>query len=1486
MTKKRTNIALYILTAIIVVITVHYAFNRINSFNAARQAEPRHQLVIVTNDVYYVATELVATVQISDMEGQPVKADLNVQMPAFVTYDSPLSFSTDYYGRGTIAFAFSSFPYQSEEIGRAHMILTVESELGLETFFHTVNIAQSEDKNLIVHFDKGLYRPGDDVLFRILAINSDTARPLALRTFGIAIFDGNDNRVYYETVQTSDFGIISGRFSLADEVNSGFYRLVVTYDGVIQTETYFEVSPFVLPQFEINLLTDKNEYHVGETIYLTGSVRYFFDEPVNQGNVTVYINNELVLASVPLDENGEFTLSHPAYASGLYNIWVEVIDNSNYRVETTLTVRAIEGPFEIDMMPEHGYLVQGMPNTIYIFTNSANGAPVRTHMQISGRGFSRQVATNEDGIGMFVLEDVELTNYIFVRAVDMYGNDAEKDFTFEGIRRNVTLSTNRPRYAMGETIYLSLNSRERGGTFIIYAYRNDRLLQIISTEHDRAELKLGDIYGLIDIYAVWTHPESDIRHYYEYLPYARRTVFIDPGSFMQLNLQSDRPEYMPGEFVNLSIGVSTDRGQPLEAALLVSIVDEAMLSLAANDLSIDNIRLALDGIRFSEGLDAATLYASLIAGASEQAITRILLRQGSTSPFIRTEMLVNEPPISETSGRQTAFNVLRIYVLLLASVFFFAIRRSQKRALAAQTDINYELSDSQSGGKAVFWTVIMSLIVFLFALFFLASCGTGDNAAHSEAPAPAAPSFDAVEEAEAPALSMAPAAPRAQAAAEPAPAEDFDMDFAEDFAPEAALSEPAGEIETQTARVRRLFLETMLFIPELIARDGHAYLDFMLADNITTWNIQVVGNTQDGLVGHTQGSIRAFQPFFVNFELPRNSIRYDQVSIPVTVFNYTEQEQTVILTIAEMDWFTLHTDPVQTLVVPSNRSQMVYIPITIVQFGDFVFRAYADTHDFADAAERAIRVNPEGFRMNRVVSSGSIEGSTWQHLLFMDENIDDTRSAVIKFYPSVMSKVVEGMENIFRMPFGCFEQISSILYPNILALRYMQNNNLDNPELQQRALRYISSGFQTLLTYEVRTEPGGFSLYGHAPAETVLTAYGLMQLKDLSSIYTIDERVLDRMADFLFGKQNRDGSFELTGRRMNRISDRERLAFNAYIVWALSETFPDDHRLDSAVSYLTDRLSIVDDNYTLALIANILVNTGNPLAYEVVNSLHSNISVSGDTAYVSATVRDFLGASGHMQYLQATAITSLALSNSGLYSATNDMLINYIIKQRDPWGTWHSTQATILCLKALTIHDAQSPLEDGQITVTIGEAHQVVDIRRDNTLDFYQISFSGLESENIIDIQFPNLGRMVYQVAQEFFAPYDSVELNRGFEITSQMQTELAVHELVEQEIRIINTSGDLVKNALVAVSIPQGFRVEQSSLAMLRHQGIIERYETRFDNINLYLRDIEPGEITDIVIAYRPSFPVVITGGHVRVFDYYNPTIEGFAMPIEITVR
>ena len=44
----------------------------------------------------------------------------------------------------------------------------------------------------------------------------------------------------------------------------------------------------------------------------------------------------------------------------------------------------------------------------------------------------------------------------------------------------------------------------------------------------------------------------------------------------------------------------------------------------------------------------------------------------------------------------------------------------------------------------------------------------------------------------------------------------------------------------------------------------------------------------------------------------------------------------------------------------------------------------------------------------------------------------------MKIYPSGFSQLVEGLDNIFRMPYGCFEQTSSTTYPNVLALDYLQ----------------------------------------------------------------------------------------------------------------------------------------------------------------------------------------------------------------------------------------------------------------------------------------------------------------------------------------------------------------------------------------------------------------------------------------------------------------
>ena len=1483
--KKQKNLALYIFAAIILLVFGRFVQVRFTHFLETRGTQaPTHSLNMVTSNRYYTGGSLVAALQLSSLEGEPVEGAITASIANGDT--EPLVYTTT---ETQDTRAQISLPLYNVPSGWYDLRIRVASALGTETFYHPIHVQEDNQSNFIINFDKGLYNPGDDVLFRVLALTDTQALPMGGNAFTISIFDGNDNRVFVENVVSSPFGIMHGRFSLGDEVNSGMYRLEVAEDGRAVASANFEVSPFVLPRFEVVLEATQTVYHIGETIYLTGTATYFFGEPVNQGTVAVYINGLRHTAETPLDAYGQFTITYEAHTQGRYEFWVEVIDNSNYRIEVSTTVYAQDGAFAIEVLPEFGHLVRGMPNRMYIFTHTPGGEPVRTFLQITGDGFSRQVATCENGIGIFILEDALAMNHITIHAQDENGDSVREVFSFPGQDSNVTMRTNRPRYARGETIYVELTSQSEGGTFKVFAYRNQELLKIVTTDQDRVALDLGDAFGIIDIYAVWVAPWEIFLS--RTAPQARRTIFIDPGRYMTLGVDSAQGEYMPGEFVTLNFTAQDNAGAPLDAALLVSIVDQAMLSLAANDLSICNIRLALDGINFGPDLDGATLYTALIAGASEQAITRLLLRQSREGVSSRTFHIFNQDPLGR-SALESRRDTQRIFALGWAMVVFFLLLHGAK---VSEKGVAAVATQGTKGRKNAIVLVLSVMALTVLALVFLSSCGADDGAQQA---APAMDRGTVSQEVVPTTLPMATTSPMGivSEAARDSIARQSVVDNIPGIATNAPPVPPAAEaatpapeppqaIETQTARVRRLFLETMLFVPELVTQNGQADLSFILADNITTWNIQVVGNTMDGIVGHTQSSIRAFQPFFVDFELPRNSIRYDRVSIPVTVFNYTEADQDVILTIAEMDWFYLHGEAVQILTVPQGRSVMMYVPITITQFGDFVFRAYADALGFADAAERPISVNPEGFRVRHVVSSGSIESSTWQHVLFMQDNIPDTRRATVTFYPSVMATVLEGMENIFRMPFGCFEQTSSILYPNILVLRYMEQNNLANPELTQRALGFISSGYQRLLTFEVPGTPGGFSLFGHAPAETVLTAYGLMQLHALTEVYTIDDRVLDRMADFLFDQQQSNGTFHITG-RSGHMSNSQRLAFNAYMIWALSETFPTDPRLNQSVAYLVSQLDNVDDNYTLALIANVLVNTGHDMADSVIATLVRGANMQGNTAYMTSTTRDYFGAFGRMQYLQATALTSLVLSRHGQHQSLNDLFINYIINQRDSWGTWHSTQATILSLKALIAHAPASPLEDGQITLTMGNQVRTIDIVAENALGFYQVSFDGLEQENILDIHFPDLGRMTYKIVLEYFAPYASVELNRGFEITANMNTNLSVHELVEQEIRIINTSGDIVKNGLVAVSIPQGFRVERSSLTLMQHAGVIERYEMRFDNINLYLRDTDIGEIIDLVIAYRPAFPVEVVGGHVRVFDYYNPMVEGYLMPVEIIVQ
>ena len=1552
------------------------------------------------------------------------------------------------------------------EAGNYFIEAKVSSEAGKDTIQKEIYITEGSQENVTITLDKGIYKPGDTVNFRALLTSKENDQPM-VKDANICIYDGNENKVYNENVKTSEYGIVSGKFTLANEVNSGIYKLVVK-TNTNETTKSFKVNPYITPKYEVKIDFDKQNYLVGETATINFNAKYFFGEPVSEAKYTIYIDDKNY-ETITADQQGNASIQYEIKEAKTYSVKVEAIDSSNYFVEEINSFVAGTDIFEVELLAEYGTLVSGEKNDIYVFTSNPDGSPVKTYITVSSENYTKQVATDENGIGRFSIDidQIQTNNNRYskqtkiektfkINAENMNGDKVEKDISLPIETKKLLIATDKVKYNQGEDIKINVSSTLEN-TKNIYFFKNDKLIKMLSTDSSETNVNLDDNYGIIDIYVTQNRNNSRYNNSY------KKTIFIKPSKQLNINISTDKQEYKPGENITISFGTTDENNNNIESALLVSMLDNSILSLANNDLSIDNIKLALSDLSFSDELDAATLYSCIVDDKSEQTMMGLLLRQSDRDISVSETAKYNYAE----EDKAATISVLSISTIVITVIIYLCVKFSKFRVISkhvinvvSYTLIIVALSaciiDEYFGSidwwfisfaaiiclatyiawlsklaKTIFKTsisIILTYIIFIIGLFLietfeiagpiilliigllilgaaiiskinevkklkidkfikkiskaalyifkyigaiiisiiigvivqevieiyngiipisllsiyffnylfnkqdeekinvekknigfyiiivLAVIGVltigylviNGTKTYYDSPVINSPMTDlpvlddAQTESSRPSDIIDSIEPSLNDAKENSGGLSSIIDNADNFLPSISIGNSREEANTSTPSVnntqttdtvvddniRNVFLESMCFIPELITTDGNAKLDLKLSDNITTWTIQTVGNTKDGKIGYGMlDTVKVFKEFFVDFELPKNIVETDKISIPVTIYNYTNNTLNTTVKVKEDEWFTLNENNNINISIEPEKTQMLYIPITILKNGDYKFRVEATNDILTDIVEKEVNISPKGYKIEKVVSTGKLDSDIEEDILILEDIVEKSASAKIKIYASMMSQSVEGMENIFKMPTGCFEQISSSLYPNILALKYLEDNGIVNEELKTKAINYISSGYQKLLTYEVKGESGGYSLYGHSPAETVLTAYGLMELTDLKEVYNVDETVLKKMTDFLYKKQNANGSFTITGNHIGGAGTRENLALNAYITWALSESEPKNDKLQKSIDYLKGKIDDVDDNYTLALIANVLANVEDKEVKDVIKRLVNNINVDGNNAYISSNIKDYYGSRSNAQTIQTVALTSMALSKTSNSMSTNKLLINYLISKKDTRGTWYSTQATILALKALNEMNEKNKLDNQTINVKVNAEEQKIEIK-DNPLEFYELKFNNLEKENKLNIDIEK-GGAYYEVVEEYYIPYENVNTSEdNIEVTVTANNNLKVNEILDANVKLVNKSDDNIYNGMITVSIPQGFTVVEESLMLLENKGIIEKYETSYTSVNIYLRNFEINQIVDLNIKFRASYPVEITGLAVRAYDYYNPEIEGKSMPISIIVE
>src|SRR5262249_16047249 len=144
-----------------------------------------------------------------------------------------------------------------------------------------------------------------------------------------------------------------------------------------------------------------------------------------------------------------------------------------------------------------------------------------------------------------------------------------------------------------------------------------------------------------------------------------------------------------------------------------------------------------------------------------------------------------------------------------------------------------------------------------------------------------------------------------------------------------------------------------------------------------------------------------------------------------------------------------------------------------------------------------------------------------------------------------------------------------------------------------RARELLARGYQRLTSYECPyTGQGrhGYEWFG-APngAHEALTAYGLMQFRDLARVQDVDKAMIERTRQFLMSRKDGKGGFQRNARALDTFGRAPEDITNAYIVWALTESGKDDD-LEKELAALTEQGKQSKDPYFLSLVANSLLN--------------------------------------------------------------------------------------------------------------------------------------------------------------------------------------------------------------------------------------------------------------------------------------------------------
>jgi len=217
----------------------------------------------------------------------------------------------------------------------------------------------------------------------------------------------------------------------------------------------------------------------------------------------------------------------------------------------------------------------------------------------------------------------------------------------------------------------------------------------------------------------------------------------------------------------------------------------------------------------------------------------------------------------------------------------------------------------------------------------------------------------------------------------------------------------------------------------------------------------------------------------------------------------------------------------------------------------------------------------------------------------------------------------------------------------------------------------------------------------------------------------------------------------------------------AYVAWALAESGDQSPNLDRALNYLRSHPQAISSLYEKALAANAFLarDRNDSFGRNLVNQLKEAALVENDrTIHWSSTGYSMTYSHDSGMDVETTALSVMAMIQANVWPESVKQVLTWLSKHKTGNGTWGSTQATILAMRALIQGTSASLGQQFESTVTVllnGANIETVRINQDNSDVMKQIDLTGhlQAGDNRLELRQSPAGELPVQITGAYCFP-------------------------------------------------------------------------------------------------------------------------------------